>query len=145
MKTRLLTILLAAGSLVAAVFTGFSIPAAAQTQTVPVQTPSGEIVHVQVEVPPGSTLEDIQLPGTPVAPPEPTTPTTPTPPPAPKPAPAPKPEPTTPAPAPEPGPPGAGGGAPQEQTNSGERIKKENEKIRKITGGVEAPDRKSVV
>jgi hypothetical protein len=71
MKTRLLTILLAAGSVVAAVFTGLSIPAAAQTQTVPVQTPSGEIVNVQVDVPPGSTLDDIQLPGTPVGPPPP--------------------------------------------------------------------------
>jgi transglycosylase-like protein with SLT domain len=136
MKTRLLTILLAIGSLVAAVFTGLSIPASAQTQTVPVQTPSGEIVNVTVDVPPGGTLDDVQLPGTPVAPPQPTTPTTPT---APKPAPAPKPEPTTPAPAPEPGPPGAGGGSPQGQTNSGERIKEQNEKVRKITGGVEAP------
>ena len=33
----------------------------------------------------------------------------------------------------------AGGGSPQDQTNSGERIKEQNEKIRKITGGVEAP------
>jgi Transglycosylase SLT domain len=139
MKMRLLMLLLAAGSLVAAVFTGLSIPASAQTQTVPVQTPSGEIVNVQVEVPPGGTLDDIQLPGTPVAPPQPTTPTTPTTPTAPEPAPAPKPEPTTPAPKPEPGPPSAGGGSPQEQTNSGERIEKQNEKIRKITGGVEAP------
>jgi hypothetical protein len=139
MKTRLLTILLAAGSVVAAVLTGVSLPAAAQTQTVPVQTPSGEIVNVQVDVPPGSSVEDIQLPGTPVAPPQPTTPTTPTAPAAPKPAPAPKPEPTTPAPPPEPGPPSAGGGSPQGQTNSGERIEEQNEKIRKITGGVEAP------
>jgi hypothetical protein len=134
MKTRILTILLAAGSLVAAVFTGLSIPASAQTQTVPVQTPSGEIVEVQVDVPPGSTLDDIQLPGTPVEQPpaEPTTPTTPT-------APEPKPDQTKPAPAPEPGPPSAGGGTPQGQTNSGERIREEREKVRKITGGVEAP------
>jgi hypothetical protein len=138
MKTRLLTILLALGSLVAAVFTGFSIPASAQTQTVPVQTPSGEIVNVQVDVPPGSTLEDVQLPGTPVAPPQETTPTTPTAP-EPKPEPQPKPEPTTPAPAPAPGPPGAGGGSPQGQTNSGVKIGEQNEKIRKITGGIEAP------
>jgi hypothetical protein len=140
MKTRLLTLLLAAGSLAAAVFTGFSIPAAAQTQTVPVQLPSGEVVQVTVDVPPGSTLDDIQLPGTPVAPPAttPTTPTAPAPAPAPAPEPKPKPEPTTPAPAPEPGPPSAGGGSPQSQTNSGERIDEQNEKIRKITGGVEA-------
>src|SRR5688572_25269894 len=130
MKTRLLTILLAAGVLAAAVFTGFSIPAAAQTQTVPVQLPSGEIVQVQVDVPPGSTLEDIQLPGTPVEP-QPTTPTAPA-----APAPEPKPEPKVPAPAPEPGPPNAGGGAPQGQTNSGERVREQHEKIRKITGRV---------
>ncbi len=43
---------------------------------------------MQVDVPPGSTLDDIQLPGTPVAPPQPTTPTTPTTPATPKPAPA---------------------------------------------------------
>jgi Transglycosylase SLT domain len=138
MKTRLLTILLALGSLVAAVFTGFSLPASAQTQTVPVQTPSGEIVHVQVDVPPGSTVEDVPLPGTPVAPPQPTTPTTPPTPTTPKPAPEPKPEPTTPAPPPEPGPPSAGGGSPQGQTNSGQKIEEQNEKVRKITGGVKA-------
>jgi hypothetical protein len=133
MKTRLLHILLAAGTLAAAIFTAFSIPATAQTQTVPVQLPTGEIVQVTVDVPPGSTIDDIQLPGTPVPGGTPTTPTTPTPPPAPK------PEANTPAPAPEPGPPSAGGGGPQDQTSSGERIREEREKVRKITGGVEAP------
>ncbi len=98
MKTRLLITLLAAGTLIAAVFTGFSIPAAAQTQTVPVQTPSGEVVQVQVEVPPGGTLDDVQLPGTPVAPPA--TPNVPTPPATP----APKPQAPAPAPAPGSGP-----------------------------------------
>ena len=44
MKTRLLTLLLAAGALLAAVFTAFSIPAEAQTQTVHVRLPSGEVV-----------------------------------------------------------------------------------------------------
>jgi hypothetical protein len=41
MKTRLLTILLAASALAAAIFTAFSIPATAQTQTVPVRLPTG--------------------------------------------------------------------------------------------------------
>jgi hypothetical protein len=132
MKTRLLTILLAAGSLAAAIFTAFSFPASAQTQTVPVQLPSGEIVDVTVDVPPGTSVNDIQLPGTPVQ--TPTTPTTPT-----TPAPEPKPEETTPAPAPEPGPPSAGGGSPQGQSNSGERIRSERKKVREITGGVKAP------
>src|SRR5918998_5842991 len=63
MKTRLLTILLAAGSLVAASLTALTIPAVAQTQTVTVQLPSGEIVQVTVDVPPGQSLADIQLPG----------------------------------------------------------------------------------
>ena len=62
-----------------AAVTGLTIPAAAQTQTVYVQLPTGEVVPVQVDVPPGGNLGDIQLPGTPVpAPTTPTTPTTPT-------------------------------------------------------------------
>jgi Transglycosylase SLT domain len=141
MKTRPLTLLLAAGSLVAAAFTSFSIPATAQTQTVPVRLPSGEIVQVRVDIPPGGTVEDVQLPGTPVAPPP--TPTVPTPPPAPKPPSAPKPQPTKPAPAPAPEPdsgqPSGGGDAPEDKTDSGGRLKRERDKIRKISGGVEAP------
>ena len=105
MKTRLLTLLLVTGVLVAAALTGLSIPAAAQTQTVYVQLPSGEVVQVTVDIPPGGTLEDVQLPGTPVAPPTtPPTPTVPDPPPAPElppaPKPKPRPDPTKPAPAP---------------------------------------------
>jgi hypothetical protein len=153
MKTRLLIILLAAGSLVAAAFTAFSIPAAAQTQTVPVQLPSGEIVHVTVEVPPGGSIDDVQLPGTPVAPPAPepappapTTPTTPTVPTTPtKPAPAPepkqtKPEPPAPAPAPEAGEPKVRPDLPVEEPNLVEperkRVKK---KARELTAELEAP------
>jgi hypothetical protein len=135
MKTRLLTILLAVGLLAVAAFTAFSFPAAAQTQTVPVRLPTGEIVQVTVDVPPGTSLEDIQLPGTPVptpTAPTPTTPTTPT-------APQPKPEEEKPAPAPEPGPPSAGGGSPQDQSGSGERVRREEKKARKVTGGVKAP------
>ena len=64
MKTRLLTILLAAGALVMASLTAFTIPAEAQSQTVTVRLPSGEIVTVTVEVPPGGSLADIKLPGT---------------------------------------------------------------------------------
>jgi hypothetical protein len=147
MKTRLLTILLATGCIAAALLVGFTIPAAAQTQTVYVQLPSGEIVPVTVDVPPGSTLEDIQLPGTPVpAPTTPTTPTVPTPTaPAPKPKPAPKPEPTTPEPEPEPepepkpGPPSADGGTPQDKTDSGDRTERKRKKDRKSDGGIQAP------
>ena len=139
MKRRLLTLLLAAGAVAAAAVTGLTIPAAAQTQTVYVQLPSGEVVPVQVDVPSGTSVDDIQLPGEPV--PAPTTPTTPT---------APEPEPTTPAPEPQepsqqdrgstsegPGAPSAGGGSPQERSNSGERIQRESTaRKRGLTGEV---------
>ena len=127
MKARLLSILLAAGALVAALFTGFSVPASAQTQTVSVQMPTGEIVQVQVDVPPGTSIDDIQLPGTPVPTPE--APATVNPVPAPE---------TDPAPAPEPGPPSSGGGTPQEQTGSGERVRTKRDQAQAITGNTEA-------
>jgi hypothetical protein len=136
MKTRVITLLLAAGLLVVAGLTALTFSASAQTQTVYVQLPSGETVPVTVDVPPGSTLDDIQLPGTPVpAPPSPDTPTVPTPT-------TPKPPPT-PAPAPGGGGSGggggqgptSGGGSPQERTNSGERVRRESGRVRdRITG-----------
>jgi hypothetical protein len=118
MKKRVVTLLLAAGLLVAAALTALTFPAAAQTQTVYVQLPSGEVVPVTVDVPPGSTLDDIQLPGTPVpAPtaPETTTPTTPT---VPEP-----PETQDPAPAPDGNEgPSSDGGSAQERSSSGTRV-----------------------
>ena len=122
MNKRLLSILLAAAVLAVAAFTAFTFPAAAQT--VDVQLPSGEIV--KVDVPPGTSVDDIQLPGKPVSPPQ--TQTTPEPP-------APKPEP---APAPEPGPPSAGGGAPQGQTNSGQKIRRQRDKPKELSTEPEA-------
>src|SRR3954449_8736977 len=109
MKKRVFTLLLAAGLLAVAALTALTYPALAQTQTVYVQLASGEVVPVTVDVPPGATLDDIQLPGPVVTAPSapettvPTTPTVPT---------APKPPPTT-APAPSPGggdKPSSGGG-----------------------------------
>src|SRR5919107_1374235 len=131
MKTRVITLLLAAGLLVVAGLTAMTFPASAQTQTVYVQLPSGETVPVTVDVPPGSTLDDIQLPGTPVPAPAPTpTPTVPETPPPPKPIPD--------DPAPRPGGggdgPTSGGGSPQEQTDSGERVQRETENGRRLTG-----------
>ena len=122
MNKRLLSILLAAAVLAVAAFTAFTFPAAAQT--IDVQLPSGEIV--KVDVPPGTSVDDIQLPGKPVSPPQ--TQTTPEPP-------APKPEP---APAPEPGPPSAGGGAPQGQTNSGQKIRRQRDKPKELSTEPEA-------
>ena len=124
MKKRVVKLLLAAGLVVAGAFTALTFPASAQTQTVYVQLASGEVVPVQVDVPPNTNLGDVQLPGTPVPPPTtPTTPTVPTPttPTAPK----PPPETTSPAPAPGGGGsqgPGSSGGSAQERTSSGRRV-----------------------
>src|SRR5688572_18740607 len=137
MKKRVFTLLLAAGLLAAAALTALTFPAAAQTQTVYVKLASGEVVPVTVDVPPGASLDDIQLPGTPVpAPaPTPTTPTVPTPPTPPKPAP-------TPAPAPggnggNQGP-SSDGGSPQERSSSGERVQQKTGKSRELTGDLKS-------
>src|SRR4051794_7545398 len=128
MKTRLLTILLSAGTLVMAGLTAFTIPAEAKSQTVTVRLPSGEVVTVTVDVPPGESLADIKLPGTIVdqgtttAQAQTTTEQTTT-------------EPTTPAPPPQVVPPTANGGSPQGQTGSGERVHKEREKAKQLTAG----------
>ncbi|MEA2418580.1 MAG: hypothetical protein QOE60_786, partial [Thermoleophilaceae bacterium] len=129
MKTRRLTILFVAGVISAAGLTAFSIPANAQPETVTVRMPSGQVMRVTVDVPPGGSLEDIKLPGKIVHRPKTAQAQTPAP------APEQTPTETTPAPAPEPSPPSAGGGSPQGQTNSGERVHKETEKARKISAG----------
>ena len=128
MKTRVVTLLLAAGLLTAAAFTALTFPAAAQTQTVYVKLPTGEVVPVTVDVPPGSTIDDIQLPGPQV--PAPTTPTTPQVPTVPK-------DPTD---APTPANPGddqgpsSDGGAEQERSSSGQRVQEETDQSRELTG-----------
>jgi hypothetical protein len=137
MKKRVFTLLLAAGLLAAAAFTALTFPASAQTQTVYVKLPSGEVVPVQVDVPPGSSLDDIQLPGAPVpAPPAPetTTPTTPTVPNVPKPAPQ-----TDPAPKPNGGndSPSSDGGSEQERSSSGRRVQEKTDKSRELVGEVD--------
>ena len=138
MKSRVITLLLAAGLVAVVALTAVTFPAAAQTQTVYVQLPSGEVVPVQVDVPPGSSLDDIQLPGTPVpAPsvPEPTTPTTPTTPSVPKPAPE-----TEPAPAPQGGNdgPSSDGGSAQERSSSGRRVQEKADQTRDLGGRVKS-------
>jgi Transglycosylase SLT domain/Peptidase family M23 len=129
MKTRALHILLATGAVVVAIFTALTVPAAAQQQTVYVRLPTGQVVAVQVDVPPGTPLDDIQLPGTPV--PAPTTPTPPTP--------SVPPTGGNDQPAPEPAqpkkqPPSTSGGSEQEHSNSGEKIGSEVEKAKELTG-----------
>ena len=86
---------------------------------------TGEIITVTVDVPPGSTLADVQLPGELV-----TGPAAPA-------VPGQQPPETAPAPAPEQAP-HSGGGVAQERTGSGERVRREPERKRKLTGGVEA-------
>ena len=130
MKTRRLTILLVAGVLALAGLTAFSTAASAQSETVSVRLPSGEVVQVTVDVPPGGSLEDMKLPGTLVTKKTKTAQAE-----IPAPAPEQTQEQTTPAPAPELSPPSAGGGSPQGRTNSGERVHQEREKARKITAG----------
>jgi Transglycosylase SLT domain/Peptidase family M23 len=137
MKKRVVKLLLAAGLLVAGALTALTFPAVAQTQTVYVQLATGEVVPVQVDVPPGTSLDDVQLPGTPVpAPsvPDTGTTTTPTVPSAPKPPPETT-SPTAPAPDGTSGP-TSGGGSPQERTSSGQRIQGETDSP--TFGGVKA-------
>ena len=69
MKTRIFQILLSASVLAVAILAALSVPAGAQQQTVYVQLANGQVVPVTVDVPPGTPLSDIQLPGTPVSPP----------------------------------------------------------------------------
>jgi hypothetical protein len=141
MKTRVVTLLLAAGLLAVAALTALSIPASAQTQTVYVELADGTVVPVQVDVPPDTSLGDIQLPGTPV--PTPTTPeTTPTTPTAPT---VTAPETTTgPAPAPTGGSdgPSSTGGSPQENSTSGTRVRRDG--TREITGDVDGRARDGI-
>ena len=74
MKTRVITLLLAAGLLAVAALTALSLPAAAQTQTVYVQLPTARSCPSPSTSRPAPSLDDIQLPGTPVpAPPAPET------------------------------------------------------------------------
>jgi hypothetical protein len=82
MKKSLLYVLLAA-ALSAATFAALTLPASAELRTVTVRMADGRLVTVTVDVPPGTPLEDIQIPApdVPTVPdPVPTLPGTPTPP-----------------------------------------------------------------
>jgi hypothetical protein len=136
MKTRVITLLLAAGLLAVAALTALTLTAAAQTQTVYVKLADGSVVPVTVDVPPGASLDDIQLPGTPVPGPAPT-PTVPTTPVAPPTTPKP-PQTDKPAPAPQGNDgPGSEGGSPQENSNSGRKVRRNSDGTRELVGEVE--------
>ena len=116
-----------------AALSALSLPAAAQTQTVYVRLADGSVVPVTVDVPPGSSLDDIQLPGVPVPAPAPPTPTVPTVPNVPKP-----PSTDKPAPAPqEDNGPSSDGGSPQEQSDSGRKVKRTTDGTRELVGEAE--------
>ncbi len=118
-----------------AALTALSLPASAQTQTVYVELADGSIVPVQVDAPPGTSLDDIQLPGTPVPTPtvpETTTPTVPIDPPT-----TTTPDGDDPAPAPTGGDgPSSTGGSPQENSDSGTRVRPDGtrERIGELEG-----------
>jgi hypothetical protein len=71
MKKRLAYILLIAGVLIVAGLAAFTLPASAEKRTVYVQLVTGEVVPVTVDVPPGTDLNQIGLPGPIVPPPVP--------------------------------------------------------------------------
>jgi hypothetical protein len=87
MKIRLLYTLLVAALVATAALALGGLPATAETRTIMVRLDTGQLVPVQVDVPPGTPLEDIEIPSVPEvplpgdepAPSEPTTPTAPSP------------------------------------------------------------------
>src|SRR5437868_1904871 len=63
MRKRLFTILLVAGALAAAVLTAFTLPADAEKRTITVRLGSGQLISITVDVPPGTPLSQIHVPG----------------------------------------------------------------------------------
>src|SRR3954465_7747434 len=84
MNRRLLFVLLSA-ALAAATVVGLTVPASAELRTVTVQLADGSTTTVTVDVPPGTPLDQVQIPPLPPVPPVPvpipTPPGSPTPPP----------------------------------------------------------------
>ena len=85
MKIRLLYTLLVAALVATAALALTGLPASAETRTIMVRLDTGQLVPVQVDVPPGTPLEDIEIPDVPDIPvpdetpaPTPGTPTAPT-------------------------------------------------------------------
>ena len=70
MKIRLLYTLLVAALVAVASIALTSLPANAETQTIMVRLDTGQLVPVQVDVPPGTPLEDIEIPTVPDLPPD---------------------------------------------------------------------------
>ena len=75
MKRRLVQILLCAGLLGAAALTAFTLPASAEKRTITVKLLNGQIITLTIDVPPGTPLSEIQVPGVVGNTPVPTSPT----------------------------------------------------------------------
>jgi hypothetical protein len=126
MKKRRLYILLSAALLAAmACLAAFTVTASAEKQTIYVQLVNGQVVPVVVDVPPGTPLSDIPLPGTPVPAPTLTQPQTGT-----------QPTETTPQTEPKPQ---SKGGKPQRRTGSKKKAKKKKHKSKHRKDANEAP------
>jgi hypothetical protein len=127
MRTRIFQILLLASVVAVALLAALTVPAGAQQQTVYVQLANGQVVPVTVDVPPGTPLSDIQLPGTPVSPPS--TPKVPsTPQPARPPDPREEPLPNTPS------------GKPQAPSGGDDKVEDKKKKARKKKGDTGGTD-----
>src|SRR4051812_9347567 len=118
MKKRRLYILLSAAMLAAlACLAAFTVSASAEKQTIYVQLVTGQVVPVVVDVPPGTPLNQIPLPGPPVPAPTLTQPQTET-------------QPTETSPTTEPKP-KSKGGEPQKRTGSKKRAPKRKHRLRR--------------
>ena len=104
MRTRAVQLLLCAALVAVAALTAFTLPASAEKRTIYVKLVTGQVVPITVDVPAGTPLDQIELPGIPVAPGTPS-----------EPKPEPKPEPADPAPKP---------GSGSEQPRSGKKKRK---------------------
>ena len=74
MSRRLFYILLTVALAATAAFAAFSNPAAATPRTITVQLGNGQVISITIDVPPGTPLDQIQLPGEVVPPGTPSTP-----------------------------------------------------------------------
>ena len=107
--------------------TAFTLPASAEKRTIYVKLVTGQVVPITVDVPEGTPIDQIQLPGTPVTPGTPSE----------EPKPEPKPQPAEPAPKP---------GAGSEQPRSGKKKRKKraapDDEIIDPQGELERPKKK---
>jgi hypothetical protein len=125
MRKRAVYLSLCAALVAVAALTAFTLPASAEKRTIYVKLITGQVVPITVDVPAGTPLDQIELPGTPVPPGTPS-----------EPKPDPKPEPADPAPKP---------GSGSEQPRSGKKKSKKRKAAPQADepqAGVERPKKK---